>query len=104
MPTQPGNGSTSPFGNGAGNVGESRMAGNNFLTNPSGGGGSGRGRDFLREPVPSQSPRESGADRSTDDAASGGLVPKVQAAPGPDVGAGSIGNGAKPFRLGGGGA
>lgn len=76
------------------------MAGNNFLTNPGGGASSGRGRDFTREVGPSQSPRESGADRSSDDAAAGGLVPKVEAMPGPDVGVGSIGNSAKPFRLG----
>lgn len=80
------------------------MSGNNFLTNPSGSGVSGRGRDFTKETGPSQTPRESVADRSTDDAAAGGLIPKVEAGPNHDVGVGSVGNAAKPFRLGGGGA
>jgi hypothetical protein len=77
------------------------MPGNNFLTNPRGSAASGSGRRFDDQQPPPQGAREAGADRSTDDAAAGGLIPKVQASPGPDVGVGSIGNGAKPFRLGG---
>lgn len=101
MANQPGNGSSNPFGNGAGQSGGSAVAGNNFITNPGGSGSGGKGRRFDDQKAAPQKPRESSADRNGSDAAPGGLVPKVQAAPGKDVGVGSIGNGAKPFRIGG---
>lgn len=82
--------------------GVNSVPGNNFITNPTGNSPNRRGRDFSSESVPSQSPRENGADRSTGDAAPGGLVPHVQAPPTRPTGVGSIGNGTKPYRLGGG--
>jgi len=54
MAENPGNGSESPFGNGAGatSLGAS-SGGNNFLTNPTGNGRKGGGRDFTAEkPAP----------------------------------------------------
>jgi hypothetical protein len=75
------------------------MAGNNFITNPGGSGSRGTGRSFVGQPSPSQTARDGVADRDNATAPAGGLVPKVQASSG---GVGSIGNGAKPFRLGGG--
>lgn len=78
------------------------MAGNNFLTNPGGSRAPGKGRRFDDQQAPPQQSRETVADRSTKDAAAGDLVPKVQANPAVDVGVGSIGNGQKPYRLGGG--
>jgi hypothetical protein len=101
MATNPGNGKTSPFGNGSGQAGGSKVAGNNFLTNPRGSGATSGGRRFDNQVAAPQAKRESVADRNSTDAASGGLLPLVQAGPNHDVGVGSIGNGAKPFRVGG---
>jgi hypothetical protein len=78
------------------------VSGNNFITNPGGSGSRGKGRDFSSAPAVQQKSRDSVADRSTKDAAAGGLLPLVQAGPAHNAGVGSIGNGQKPFRLGGG--
>ena len=76
------------------------MAGsNNFITNPAGSSKGGRIRSFHDQPSAPQKPNLK--ERSTVGAASGDLVPKVQSKSS-DVGVGSIGNNAKPFRLGGG--
>lgn len=82
------------------------MAGNNFLTNPGGSGSRGTGRRFDNQQGASQTARESVADRDTNSAVAGDLVPKVEAVPlpGKDIGVGSIGNAQKPYRIGGGGA
>lgn len=100
MASTPGNGSTNPFGNGAGGAGGNNVAGNNFLTNPGGGGRSGRGRTFHDQKPAPQQPRERAADRNMQDAAPGTLVPMPNAKPDADVGVGSVGNPAKPYRLG----
>lgn len=110
MPTEPGDGRTSPFGDGAGKTQGGNVPGNNFLTNPGGSRSGGGGTNFLTSPGgrsqganPVAGSREAVADRSTDDAAPGGLIPKIQASPGVGVGVGSIGNSQKSHRLGGGG-
>lgn len=45
----PGNGSTSPFGNGDGTAGQPKVGGNNFLINPAGNSAKSGGRDFTQE-------------------------------------------------------
>lgn len=99
MPNQPGNGSSNPFGNGAGTTAGGKVAGNNFITNPGGSGARGTGRRFDNQQAAPQRPRESTADRDGSSAAGGGLIPKVEAGPNHDAGVGSVGNGAKPFRV-----
>ena len=97
--TTPGNGSTNPFTQGA-----SSVPGNNFLTNPRGANQGGSGRRFDNEKSAPQAPRQSTADISVADAAPGGLIPMADAqqTPGKDIGVGSIGNAARPFKLDGG--
>lgn len=114
----PGDGKTSPFGNGSGkgtNEGVSTMAnttagaapgknGVNFLTNPSGGASSGaKPTDFTRATVAKQ---KSGAasDINAESAIKdkGQLIPLADVTSGPRkemVGAGSIGDARKPFKL-----
>lgn len=111
----PGNGTTSPFGNGNGGGGSSAMAGNNFVENPRGTNlGTGSIPSFT-EPPPekaTQKPRndtDPTTGMNTADAAGGATTAAEEAdASGDDsggfVGVGSIGNSQKPFSLGGGGA
>jgi len=102
-------GKTSPFGNGRG--GERGMAtrGVDFTREPGGGGGAGgaRPRDLTKSQVPARrsvQPTDI-SDMNTESVPEGGLLPFE--APKPDagnpIGVGSLGNGAKPFRLDGGG-
>ena len=94
MGKTPGDGKTSPFGNGRGNVGERQTMPNDFRTNP---GGS------MKPGTPSQTRGENPV--NPNDAAPGGRIPLADATPvaSKAIGVGSIGNGAKPFRLDGGG-
>lgn len=103
MPNTPGDGKSNPFGNGTGQTQGGTVPGNNFLTNPGGSGSRGTGRAFHDQQGAAQSPREAVADRDESTAAPGGLIPKVEATPTPgkDIGVGSIGNGNKPYRVGG---
>jgi hypothetical protein len=96
----PGDGKTSPFTQGGGQV-----PGNNFITNPRGSNTGAGSRRFDNQQAPPQKPREATADIDEATAAPGGRVPLADAqdAPGKDIGVGSIGNSAKPFTLGGGG-
>jgi hypothetical protein len=96
-----GDGSTNPFGNGAGVSQGGTVPGNDFVSNPGGSGTSRKGRTFHDQQPAPQRKYEQTADLNNDQTAPGGRVPMVQSPPGPDVGVGSIGNGAKPFRLGG---
>lgn len=97
-PTQPGDGRTSPFGDGAGGSKEQAMAsGNNFLENPRGTGGGKPPRDFLR-PTVAQKP--AGQRTNPADAAPGANT-AAEGANRPGAGVGSIGNAARPYKLGG---
>lgn len=81
------------------------MPGNNFLINPGGspeGNRGGSGTRFDNQQAPPQKPREAVADRNTEDAAPGGLLPLVPPT-GDDVGCGTLGDSNKPYRLNGGG-
>ena len=118
---KPGNGSASPFGNGAGATsagassgahdftknptGNSGGGGNDFLTNPGGGGGKSGGRDFTKESRSQQSGAP--ADLSTDSIIAGG-DDRLPTADPPASRASLIGTtagsgGRKPFKLNGGG-
>ena len=67
-----------------------------FVRNPAGGGGGGtKPRDLTRIQTDAQKAAGQG-DRSTMDAAAGGLLPLQD---NPAAGVGSIGNNAKPFTL-----
>jgi hypothetical protein len=114
----PGDGKTSPFGNGSGkgtNTGASTMAnstaganpgknGNNFLTNPSGNSPAGaKPTDFTRAKVATQKSGPN-CDINAQSAIKdkGQLVPLADVTSGPRkemVGAGSIGDSRKPFKL-----
>lgn len=114
----PGDAKTSPFGNGSGkvsNAGASTMAnstaganpgknGVNFLTSPSGGASSGaKPTDFTRATVPTQKSGQA-ADINAQSAIKdkGQLIPLADVTSGPRkemVGAGSIGDSRKPFKL-----
>ena len=100
----PGNGKTSPFGNGNGNTSGGKVAGNNFLINPGGSGMTGTGRRFDNQQAKPQKLYEADSDINRQDAAPGDLIPKADAParPDSDVGVGSIGDGRKPFTLNGG--
>lgn len=113
----PGDGKSSPFGNGSGKVSNpkgSTMAntaaganaggnGNNFITNPSGGAASGaKPTDFTRPTVAAQKSGQA-ADINAQSAIKdkGQLIPlaDVTSARKELVGAGSIGDNRKPFKL-----
>ncbi len=96
MPSTPGDGKTNPFGNGAGGAEGSKAMPVDFTRQP---GGS-------RNSVPAQSAYASDPEISAKDAAPGGLILHADAVPGPgkDLGVGTIGNPARPFKLDGGGA
>lgn len=113
-----GDGKTSPFGNGQGaTMGGSAAGGNDFVRNPTGSGAKGAGNDFVRNPAGTAS-KEGGRDFSKEDRGSNSpkpgdlpglnkegapsqMIPKVDAFPSiPGTGAGSIGNGQKPFKIG----
>lgn len=93
-----GDGKTNPFTQGGGQV-----AGNNFLVNPRGSNTGSGGRRFDNQTAPPQKPREATADIDENTAAAGGRIPLADAkpTPGKDIGVGSMGNAAKPYRLGG---
>jgi hypothetical protein len=100
----PGNGKTNPFGDGRGGAGESAPMPNDFNRNPAGGSRPGRApRDFLRAPpnLARQTPKKD-PDLNEQDAAPG---PRTAAetphANRPEAGVGSVGNAARPFKLGG---
>lgn len=98
--TKPGDGRNSPFGDGAGGTGVSSMAnGTDFSTNP---GGAGFGRpappDFTRT---SRQQQQAGQRTNTSDAAAG-PANAAEVVNRPSAGVGSVGNAAKPYRLGGG--
>lgn len=81
----PGNGKTNPFGNGAG------------APASSGGGG----RDFSKEDRGNNAPKVGEFPDLNREGSPGELRYKRDALPGnPDVGAGSMGNSRKPFKLG----
>ena len=107
-----GNGKTSPFGNGQGGartMGASK--GVDFTKQPagSGGGGGPRPRDLTQKQVPARRAIQATevSDLAADTVPEGGLLPFAQSdgseVPGNPRGVGSIGNGAKPFRVDGGG-
>jgi hypothetical protein len=96
----PGDGKTSPFGNGAGRTSGENTMPNNFLSNPRGNANPGKApRDFLVS-----RPQQSGRSQfNTADAAAGPLTAAEAASP-PATrpgGVGTPGNPARPFRLGG---
>lgn len=95
MPSTPGDGKTSPFGNGAGGTEGPKAMPVDFTRSP---GGSRNG-----SPAP-QSTYESNPDISAKDAAPGGRILKADATPSPakDLGVGTVGNSARPFTLDGG--
>lgn len=107
-----GDGKTNPFGDGAGKASGGNMAGNNFVTNPAGGASAGRGNDFLTNPsggaagggsptnfVDGSRTQQKGENVDLNKASevrqNGGLIPLIDR---PDAGAGSVGNGRKPFK------
>jgi hypothetical protein len=99
MATKPGDGKTSPYGDGKGGTGMSRAGANNFLTNPRGGNsGSGKAFDQTKQPKPTASP---GTGPNPDDAAKAGLIPQIDPPDAVDIGTRPLGqNSKKPFKLG----
>lgn len=95
--TQPGDGRNSPFGNGAGGPGEPMAAPNDFTRNPAGTGARQAGTDFSKQ---SRQQQAAGQRTNTADAAPGPAT-AAEVANRPGAGVGSIGNGARPFKLGG---
>lgn len=97
----PGNGSTSPLGDGAGGATKGIGAMADFTRTPGGNptGGS-TPRDLTRPPAVQQKP--AGQRTNTADAAPGGPIPAAAPPPVRPGGVGTPGNSAKPFRLGGG--
>ncbi len=82
------------------------MAGNDFVKNPGGSGGNPtRPRDFLRTGKAQSMATPEGRDINSSDAAPGAPTAAQEATPGPysgqDAGVGTIGNAARPYRLGG---
>lgn len=96
----PGDGKTSPFGDGRGGSGGAMANGNDFARNP-GGNPSGPSRlpDLINNSR-QQSPHKPGF--NTSDAAPGGLIPNAAPPANRRGGVGTPGNGQKPFRVGGG--
>jgi len=102
----PGNGRTNPFGDGAGKGTGGNVAGNDFTKNPRGGNtGTGKPRDFLGTSDRQKMATPQNQDINPADAAPGPQTAAEVASPGAasgfDAGVGTIGNPAKPFRLGG---
>ena len=97
----PGDGKTSPFGDGRGGSAGGNVSGNDFGTNP-------RGNPSGPKSIPDvmavqrQQPKAK-PDVNTQDAASGGLLPLDGMTPPASrtTGVGSIGNNQKPFKLNG---
>lgn len=76
----PGNGMTSPFGNGNGATASGDSSGaHDFLTDPKGSGAAAGGRDFTKESRP-QSDAKKEVEPNSQEIPAGGLIPK--AAPG----------------------
>ena len=94
----PGNGSTNPFGDGAGNATKASTSMTDFTNPGAPKTGGATPRDFSRE---SRSQSAAAPRTNAADAAPGGPVPVVTPPPQRTGGVGSPGNGAKPFRLGG---
>lgn len=91
-----GNGSTSPFGDGAGATPSGpSTGGNNFLTNPGGNGRKGGGRDFTQEKAPPQPTGAGGL--NADSIPAGGRLP-FNSTSGREIKNGP-GDTRKPFRL-----
>lgn len=95
----PGDGKTSPFGDGRGGSGGAMATGNDFGKNP-GGNPSGPSRlpDLINNSRPQ--PRHAPGHNTTD-AAPGGLIPDAKPPAHRSGGVGSVGNSQKPFRVGG---
>jgi hypothetical protein len=103
----PGDGRTNPFGDGAGKGTGGNVAGNDFTKNPRGSNtGTGRPRDFQGTGERQKMATPEGQDVNPADRAPGPSTAAEAAdagsASGYDVGVGTVGNAAKPFRLGGG--
>jgi len=98
---QPGNGKTNPFGNGQGGAGGQGAMANNFVQNPKGNNSGSKPRDFVDASRPQQA---AGPRTNPQDAAAGPSTAAEAASPPPtrQGGTGTVGNGNKPFRLGGG--
>jgi hypothetical protein len=96
-----GDGRVSPFGGGNGGKGiGGNMSGNNFITNP---GGTPSGPRTLPDMVNNSRPQpKAKPDINTQDAAPGGVLPAAAPPNTRPGGVGTVGNSAKPFRLGGG--
>jgi hypothetical protein len=101
----PGDGKTNPFGDGAGKGTGGNVPGNDFTRNPQGSGSGGATPRNLNvsRPQPMSTPESQGINPA--DAIAGGNTAADDAGPGvasgQDTGVGTVGSGAKPFRLGG---
>jgi hypothetical protein len=96
----PGNGRTSPFGDGNGNTKEAPMAGTDLIANPKGPDSPGRDK-----PIDVLNPKRSTPDKRTPSPSSvmqGGNTAAEVYSPGQARGGvGSVGNNAKPFKFSG---
>lgn len=102
--SKPGDGKSSPFGNGAGGAGGgSSVSGNNFVTNPSGSGNRGKGPGVIS--VSRTQQKKDDYDLSPAEIPEGGLLPFMDPPddPGNPIGERPPGGGSsrKPFKLGG---
>jgi len=101
----PGDGKTNPFGDGAGKTQGSRAMPNDFSKNPAGNAGRSKAPPSFITPDPRKTRQAPAKDETiaAQDAAQG---PRTAAetphANRPEAGVGSVGNSAKPFRVGGG--
>lgn len=111
MPTDPGDGKSNPFGNGAGVPGSGQASGrgNDFTRNPGGGSPTRKGGgqpSSYGQSIPAAKGTEQ-ADINPNEIPPGGktLFADNRPVAGENVGVGSVsgGGGGKPFKLGGGG-
>jgi hypothetical protein len=96
--SQSGDGKTSPFGDGKGGSVGGSMAGNDFGANPGGTRTAAKlSGDLINN---SRAQSKAKPDHNTQDAAPGGLIPQAAPPATRPGGVGSLGNGAKPYKLG----
>jgi hypothetical protein len=76
-----------------------RTSPTNFVTNPRGGGGAGKPRDFRTD---QPKPQTTSVGPNADSVAAAGLVPQIDPVDDPEIGTRPLGqNSSKPYKLGG---